>query len=130
MLAIRYNFIKTVDFGPATDPISHFEAFVIATKIENLHETENRLQQIFSRNIFIRKCTKSTFFPKMSIFGLKHGDFSYFWRVFGYLFLDFKISNSEKHSCQISTKMNNIEKFYKGGGSGPSMLLMLNGVKM
>ena len=89
--------------------------------------------KMFSRNIFIRKNTKSTFSQKMSVFALKFAGFSNFWRVFWYLFLDLEISDNEEHSCQISAQMNNIERFYRVGMGrvvSSSMLLMLNSVKM
>ena len=73
---------------------------------------------MFSRYIYMRKNTESNFPRKMSMFGLKYGDFSNFWRVFIYLFLDLEISDSEYTSCQISAQMNNMEIFHRGGGQG------------
>ena len=67
---------------------------------------------MFSRNIYMRKNTESNFPRKMSMFRLKYGDFSNFWRVFIYLFLDLEILDSEYTSCQISAQMNSMEIFH------------------
>ena len=47
MSAIKYNFVKSVDFGPKTYPFPNFEAILFARKIKNLDETRNRFQRRF-----------------------------------------------------------------------------------